>query len=814
MLMQPHLNSHQTLGILMFAFLVSAFGVANIQAQTDSSCDREAGSRSAETTQAAKIILTNQTNEVLSVYWLNFRGRRQKWFDLVPGQTFDQPTYVGHLWLVAKSNGQCVHIFSAPGQFAIGQSQRLADAPRQSQSQTQPTPQANKSTVGSAEDYVAQGNKYRAAEQYASAIEAYKKALALDPSIGDAHYSLGYSYYLLKQYQNALPAFQEAVRLKPSESSRHYWLGATYFRLQRYQEALTSLQESLRLKPDDPYSHHWLGDVYAEGFKQYEKAILEYRESVRLQPDYAIAHNQLGLAYVELEQLEDALAAFKDAVRLKPREGLYHSNTGMTYVRMGMKEQALDTQRMLQTIDTAKAKELGDYIAAIFPTEFEDKSLLSYAVLTEAVNPAAALPLYRRVLLLKPNPEELARTYCGMGDAYKALQKSQQAQLAYQQAIRLYQQLIPRKPQEAHLHYFLGHAYLGLGQRERALQISRTLQRIDPKKAQELLAEINKAPGAPPATQTSDPASQPAARRGASGTPSEAGRRDSATPSTDNNVNDLSGRSPVPTAPPATNSAVGPARKTAEQLINEAGEILISNSTRAMALLKQALRTNPTDTDVNNAAFFMTEMGKYAEALPIYQRVIAKRPADKETLASAYWGLGTVYSHMGQPQKALDAYLQMNVIDPDLDLAVRAIDREYFEAKNFKDDAVLLEQAVKLKPKSADLNWRLGKTYLWLNMLDKALVYLKEAVRLDPKIDFGQYLLGEALLESNHYAESAAAFSEAVKQDPKSAEALFGLGQAFVKMGNVSQAQRVHAQLQRLDPKKAQELLTEINKRK
>lgn len=47
-------------------------GITEIQAQTNSSCGREGSSRSAQTTQAAKLTLTNQTTETLAVYWLDF----------------------------------------------------------------------------------------------------------------------------------------------------------------------------------------------------------------------------------------------------------------------------------------------------------------------------------------------------------------------------------------------------------------------------------------------------------------------------------------------------------------------------------------------------------------------------------------------------------------------------------------------------------------------------------------------------------------------------------------------------------------------
>ncbi|MGH9941725.1 MAG: tetratricopeptide repeat protein [Pyrinomonadaceae bacterium] len=135
--MRTRIQQHQSWAVLILAFFVLALGGGEIQAQTDSSCNREGSSRSAQTTQAAKLTLTNQTNETLTVYWLDFEGKRQKWFDLSAGQAFEQSTFVGHLWLVAKPNGQCLAIYSAPGNFVIGKPQSPVNTNRPTQSQNQ-----------------------------------------------------------------------------------------------------------------------------------------------------------------------------------------------------------------------------------------------------------------------------------------------------------------------------------------------------------------------------------------------------------------------------------------------------------------------------------------------------------------------------------------------------------------------------------------------------------------------------------------------------------------------------------------------------
>src|SRR5687768_6019183 len=138
--MRIRIQHYQSWTSLIFAFLALVYSGQEILAQTDPSCSQERNSRSPKTVQATSFSLNNQTKDPLIVYWLDFEGKRQRWFDLAPGKTAKQDTYVGHLWLVTKLNGQCLRIFAAaPGELVIGAPQRPVNTSRPTQSQDQPT---------------------------------------------------------------------------------------------------------------------------------------------------------------------------------------------------------------------------------------------------------------------------------------------------------------------------------------------------------------------------------------------------------------------------------------------------------------------------------------------------------------------------------------------------------------------------------------------------------------------------------------------------------------------------------------------------
>ena len=56
------------------------------------------------------------------------------------------------------------------------------------------------------------------------AIEAYKKAIALDPVAPSAHYNVGLIYADRKDWDQAIRWFEDAVRANPADRDARWWL--------------------------------------------------------------------------------------------------------------------------------------------------------------------------------------------------------------------------------------------------------------------------------------------------------------------------------------------------------------------------------------------------------------------------------------------------------------------------------------------------------------------------------------------------------------------------------------------------------------
>ncbi|MGC2108220.1 MAG: tetratricopeptide repeat protein [Candidatus Korobacteraceae bacterium] len=211
-----------------------------------------------------------------------------------------------------------------------------------------------------ADAYAAEGDKYFRARDYFDAVEAYKRAVALDPSLGLAYYGLALSYHQQQQWVLAIPNWRRARLLLEPEAAMLLVMGNDYFQLKQYDAALEAFQSAVRLQPpsvDLMMADYWLGVTYNQ-IGQPEKAVTPLREALHAKPDDPDFNFEMGNAYYSLKQYTDAVPLLKEAIRLRPELAMAYYNLGLVYLAMHKREDALETYSKLQAIDKAKAQEL------------------------------------------------------------------------------------------------------------------------------------------------------------------------------------------------------------------------------------------------------------------------------------------------------------------------------------------------------------------------------------------------------------------------------------------------------------------------
>jgi tetratricopeptide (TPR) repeat protein len=85
---------------------------------------------------------------------------------------------------------------------------------------------------------------------YPPAIAAARRAIALDPSMPEAHRSLGFSsFYWNWDRLQSEREFRKAIEIDPHDATAHHWFANTLMTSQRYQDALSEIEIARKLDP-------------------------------------------------------------------------------------------------------------------------------------------------------------------------------------------------------------------------------------------------------------------------------------------------------------------------------------------------------------------------------------------------------------------------------------------------------------------------------------------------------------------------------------------------------------------------------------
>ncbi|MDZ7582610.1 MAG: tetratricopeptide repeat protein [Deltaproteobacteria bacterium] len=112
------------------------------------------------------------------------------------------------------------------------------------------------------------GKVYTRLKDYAQAIEAYQKAVDLDPVLSDALFNLGFIYASTGMYDSAEKMFARVVRTNPPYLDKALFnLAMVQQKLGKKEESRASLEKALAAKPDNQKAQ-----TYLQQFKAAEEA--------------------------------------------------------------------------------------------------------------------------------------------------------------------------------------------------------------------------------------------------------------------------------------------------------------------------------------------------------------------------------------------------------------------------------------------------------------------------------------------------------------------------------------------------------------
>ena len=197
-------------------------------------------------------------------------------------------------------------------------------------------------------------------DAFPKAEAAARKALDLDPSLAEAHVSLGYAD-LAYEWDVAAAGreFQRAIELSPRYATAHQYYGYSLTAAGRLPEAIAERKRAEELDPINPLMASAVGEAYYQA-RQFDRTIEQNQRALDLDPAYAIALVNIGRAYQQKGMHAEAQAAFQKILLVAPDDPAVLALLGHEYAVSGRRNDALQISAKLKAMAASR------YVPALY----------------------------------------------------------------------------------------------------------------------------------------------------------------------------------------------------------------------------------------------------------------------------------------------------------------------------------------------------------------------------------------------------------------------------------------------------------------
>jgi eukaryotic-like serine/threonine-protein kinase len=179
-----------------------------------------------------------------------------------------------------------------------------------------------------------------AKEMYPQAVKAAQRALELDPSLADAHASLGFvKLNAESDWEGAMREFRMAITLNPSHETAHRWLSAFLAGIGRDDEAMPIALRAIELDPISVLPRMNLGIVRWLAWR-HEEAEREFRGVIEKDPTFVRAYAFLATSLSFQGRHDEAIVAADTGVDRSDRHFMLLFALGICIARAGRLDEA------------------------------------------------------------------------------------------------------------------------------------------------------------------------------------------------------------------------------------------------------------------------------------------------------------------------------------------------------------------------------------------------------------------------------------------------------------------------------------------
>ena len=195
------------------------------------------------------------------------------------------------------------------------------------------------------------GNAFSNLGKYEEANEAYDEAIKINPQFVDIWFNKGNVLCNLTKYEEAIEAYDEAIKINPQDIDAWNNKGATFIDLNYYEEALECFNKVIEINPQ--YIGVWKSKGYIfSNLNRHEEAIECYDKAIEINPQDVDAWNNKGASLDDLNRYEDAIDAYNEVIEINPEYVRAWGNKANTLFALNRHEEAINACNKAIEIDT------------------------------------------------------------------------------------------------------------------------------------------------------------------------------------------------------------------------------------------------------------------------------------------------------------------------------------------------------------------------------------------------------------------------------------------------------------------------------
>jgi tetratricopeptide (TPR) repeat protein len=181
-------------------------------------------------------------------------------------------------------------------------------------------------------------------ERHADAQARMRTVVEREPDNFEAWTTLGNLFRNTENYAEAVPAYDKAIALATAQGLDnwpiYYYRGISHERLKQWDKAEADFRKALSVSPEEPSVLNYLGYSLIDMNQKLDEAIAMVKKAVELRPNDGYIVDSLGWAYFQLRDFEQALIHMERAVDLKPGDPIIAEHLGDVYWRVGRRLEA------------------------------------------------------------------------------------------------------------------------------------------------------------------------------------------------------------------------------------------------------------------------------------------------------------------------------------------------------------------------------------------------------------------------------------------------------------------------------------------